>query len=188
MREGSMKHGKRAPRRREGRPRMTLDEAERQWHGPRRRHIEKNKGAYLRAFMRHVHDLWPSPLRTRTKGYALCSNILAEMQCAYRPPFLTPAIPMPPQRPTREEPGTVPRLQPPADRTVDGHASIDEARAAFGAEWLRDALKDSIVVAVEHGGAVLHFGEHLHYMIATTYSVHTHAWRHHWSSPSYSAC
>lgn len=174
-----MGHARREPRRGEGRPRMTLDEAERQWRGPRRRHIEKHKAEYLRAFHRYLYEAWPHSLQTRLENYGLCAGALTELECLGRPPFRRGHWPVPVAHPTREAPGELPRM---GGRVPEGGSPADSAPDQ-GAAWRREMIEDGLVVPVEHDGVLLHFGEHLQHMMEVAFDAHLRGWRQHWDRP-----
>lgn len=144
---------------RRGQPRMTLDEAARQWHGPRRRHVERHAGEYLRAFQRHLYALWPHEIMTVAQMYGLAKQVQSELPCLCAWPFADPSeLPMPPMAPSWVSDNAPPRVR----RGPDGAGGKWEDA---GEEWRRMVMGWGATVAVEHGGSTLHFGEHLQYMM-----------------------
>lgn len=162
---------------RRGQPRMKLNEAVRQWRGSRRHHIEQHATEYLRAFHRHIYALWPDCLRTYAQAYNLTIQIRDELPCIFLPPFSDPSRQsLPPALPTWDTAGPPPRVgmpQSPED-------PIGMNTPGGGWLWRRTHLERGDVVAVEHDGRTLHFGEYIHCMMILAYTVHADAWDAHW--------
>ena len=164
---GGTTNGKRG----RGSPRMRLDEAERQWHGPRRRHIAKHADRISDAFARELLRTWPACIGSMTQLYQMTRLNQAELQCMCRPPFEKAGkIFIPPAAPTPETDNLPPR------RGWDTGATAEQERAADAR--MRDRITNAgLVVPVEHRGAVLHFGEHVQYMMHLMHCLHVCAWR-----------
>ena len=177
-----MERRKRAPRRGEGHPRVTLDEATCHWRGPRWRHVEKHAGQYLKAFYWHLMDLRPDCLQAWADAFALSIQVRTELESLNLLPFRDPAEwPATSPRPTADAPGEAPNIghPPPADH--DPAEALPEPAPGGGPAWRLSLIRMGRAIAVEHRGATLHFGEHVHHIVNMAFNEHVTAWFDQWA-------